>query len=656
MPASPSPTVSGLPAEKLMAAALGGAPVSSPAFAWTPPEAAAVAPWFPDYEVQALIGRGAMGAVYRAVQRKLERPVAIKLLPPEIAAREGAAARFEREARAMAQLQHPNIVALHDYGRTAEGHLFIVMEYVDGADLGRLIHAESGGLSVPHALEIVGQVCDALQYAHGRGFVHRDIKPGNVLVDKDGRVKIADFGLAKSFGIQPSGCDASDSLKAEFRAAHTLTGQAVGTPDYSAPEQLKGAPVDHRADIYSLGVMLYEMLTGDLPRGAWTPPSQRTAAPARLDEVVTRAMQTEPDRRYQQASEVKAAVTTREPAAPVRDSSAVNRVMLCLMFACIIASAFITPTGDGLTMLMLAAPFIALAVYFKMKRRPAGLVAVMIAGMAMGAAILLAVLQLGQSPGRGRAGGPVERSQMETITPAQDGRVAEILVRRDETVVPSTVLAKMDDTRIKGELPLWRDEVLARWTKEMEEEERQLIAMQAELRRIQSAEAEDAAAIKELTMRLDRVEKSSESLGNVGEALKHAPEMESARLELVKAKARSSLHAVQASQVQESLQWHQAKRDACAKSAAALREADIHRDHISSLLPLTPDERRKHQQLLMSLADCELRTVRGGIVLRIGKAPGEFVKAGEEILTVVHPGSVAPASEGSTPPAPGSSR
>jgi hypothetical protein len=389
MSAPDSPTVSGLPAEKLMAAALGSTPVSSPAFAWTPPAAEEIAPWFPDYEVQALLGRGAMGAVYRAVQRKLERPVAIKLLPPEIAAREGAAARFEREARAMARLQHPNIVALHDYGRTAEGHLFIVMEYVDGADLSRLIHAESGGLSVPHALEIVGQVCDALQYAHSRGFVHRDIKPGNVLVDTDGRVKIADFGLAKL-------------LHTPRDTAATMTGQALGTPDYSAPEQLKGAPVDHRADIYSLGVMLYEMLTGDLPRGAWTPPSQRTTAPARLDEVVTRAMQTEPDKRYQQASEVKAAVTAREPAPAARahDYSAVNRVMLWLMFAFIVASAFITPTGDMLTMTMLAAPFIALAVYFKLKRRPAGLVAVLIAGMAMGAAVLLAVVQIDESDRR----------------------------------------------------------------------------------------------------------------------------------------------------------------------------------------------------------------------------------------------------------------
>ncbi len=400
MSAPDSPNVSGLPAEKLMAAALGSTPVSSPAFAWTPPAVEEVAPWFPDYEVQALLGRGAMGAVYRAVQRKLERPVAIKLLPPEIAAREGATTRFEREARAMARLQHPNIVALHDYGRTAEGHLFIVMEYVDGADLSRLIHAESGGLSVPHALEIVGQVCDALQYAHSRGFVHRDIKPGNVLVDTEGRVKIADFGLAKVVA-RHSDVESAPGQYSTLESRATLTGQALGTPDYTAPEQLKGGPVDHRADIYSLGVMFYEMLTGDLPRGAWTPPSQITAAPARLDEVVTRAMQTEPENRYQHASEVKAAATRAEPAARTAASySSVNRVMLWLMFAFIVASAFITPTRDMFTMLMLAAPFIILAVYFKLKRRPAGLVSVLFAGMAMGAAILLAVVQIDETDRR----------------------------------------------------------------------------------------------------------------------------------------------------------------------------------------------------------------------------------------------------------------
>ncbi len=321
-PISPKPDSDGEAAQaaKLLAAALNPSPVSAPAHAWEPPAVAEVASWFPDYQVEALIGRGAMGAVYRAVQRKLERAVAIKLLPPEIAAREGAAARFEREARAMARLNHPNIVALHDFGRTAQGHLFIVMEHVEGADLSRIIQAEKAGLSVPQALEIVTQVCDALQYAHSRGFVHRDIKPGNVLVDTEGRVKIADFGLAKLL-------DSPDGTPATSADRLTMTGTVLGTPDYTAPEQLKGGAVDHRADIYSLGVMFYEMLTGDLPRGAWELPSRRSpAASTRLDEVVTRAMQSEPDKRYQQASDVKQAVEGARTSAPASAAAAAPEI------------------------------------------------------------------------------------------------------------------------------------------------------------------------------------------------------------------------------------------------------------------------------------------------------------------------------------------
>ena len=475
---SPAPAVGGLDAARLLAGAL--SPVSSPAFAWEPPPAAEVVAWFPEYEVQALIGRGAMGAVYRAVQRKLERPVAIKLLPPEVAAREGAVTRFEREARAMARLQHPNIVALHDYGRTAEGHLFIVMEYVDGADLSRLIHAEGGGLGVPQALEIVGQVCDALQYAHSRGFVHRDIKPGNVLVDTDGRVKIADFGLAKLVA-RPSDAEPAQDSTLESRA--TLTGQALGTPDYTAPEQLKGAPVDHRADIYSLGVMLYEMLTGDLPRGAWTPPSQRTAAPARLDAVVTRAMQSEPDNRYQQASEVKAAVEGADATPQIATRShrwPANRIFVLLMIACNVVMVFVTPTGDLLTLLMSAGPFLALAIYFRLRRKPVGLPSALLAGMVSGALICFALQQVNQptptereiqeirslemklkdleADGYGREHPKAKKvlarlealrqeesspgsssgasSNVENIAPTHDGRVAEIKVSPGQQASP----------------------------------------------------------------------------------------------------------------------------------------------------------------------------------------------------------------------------
>lgn len=288
-------------AAQLLASTLESSPATEPVYAWEAPTAEMVGAWFPEYEVDTVVGRGAMGAVYRAQHQKLGRQVAIKLLPTELAQREGMEARFEQEAQAMSQLNHANIVALHDFGRTTEGHLYIVMEYVEGADLSRIIHAEGGGMDVPQALAVVGQVCDALQYAHGRGFVHRDIKPSNILVDTEGKVKLVDFGLAKLLS--------QESQPQSDNGPLTMTGAAVGTPDYTAPEQLSGAEVDHRADIYSLGVMFYEMLTGDLPRGAWSKPSRLVpeASPG-LDAVVSRAMQAEPDHRFQQASEVKEAV------------------------------------------------------------------------------------------------------------------------------------------------------------------------------------------------------------------------------------------------------------------------------------------------------------------------------------------------------------
>ncbi len=256
---------------------------------WTPPVVTEIAPLFPAYEIEALIGRGGMGAIYRARQPSLERLVAIKLLPLEISVDEEFAERFRHEARTLARLQHPHILALHDFGTTSEGHLFFVMEHVDGTDLARLI--ADGALDVARVLEIVKQVCEALQFAHGHGVVHRDIKPSNILVDRSGWVKVGDFGLAQI----SQGDD------------RTQSSAALGTPDYAAPEQLRGA-ADHRADIYSLGVMFYEMLTGDVPRGVFEPPSSKAPVDARLDGVVLRALHEEPERRYQQADELRKGV------------------------------------------------------------------------------------------------------------------------------------------------------------------------------------------------------------------------------------------------------------------------------------------------------------------------------------------------------------
>ena len=253
------------------------------------PELAELARLFPELEIIEQVGRGGMGAVYRVKQKNLDRIVALKVFlykpdDPEFAA------RFQREARALARLKHPNIVTVHDFG-TRENTHFLIMEFVDGLNL-RQISAEES-LTPEMALQMVPQLCDALQYAHDNGVIHRDIKPENLLLDVDGRVKIADFGLAKMTGSGNQG-------------TLTHTRQVMGTLNYMAPEQReRPTEVDHRVDIYSLGVVIYELLTGELPIGRFLPPSEKSELDARLDEVVMRALEKEPNLRYQQASEFK---------------------------------------------------------------------------------------------------------------------------------------------------------------------------------------------------------------------------------------------------------------------------------------------------------------------------------------------------------------
>jgi len=276
----------------------GGAPTNqTPLSRFIPPEPAELAKQFPQLEIIELLGQGGMGAVYKARQKQLDRLVALKILPPEVGQTEAFAERFTREARSLARLNHPRIVTVFDFGHTEEGLYYFVMEFVDGTDLRHVI--EGGEMEPAEALAIVPQVCEALQFAHEEGIVHRDIKPENILIDKKGRVKIADFGLAK--------------LLDKPATAFTLTadGHRMGTPHYMAPEQIEHpGQVDHRADIYSLGVVFYEMLTGELPIGRFAPPSKKVHVDVMLDEVVLRTLEKEPERRYQQASEVKTDVET----------------------------------------------------------------------------------------------------------------------------------------------------------------------------------------------------------------------------------------------------------------------------------------------------------------------------------------------------------
>jgi len=312
-----------------------------------PPPIAELAPLFPQLEILELIGKGGMGAVYRARQKELDRIVALKILPPGIGDDPAFAGRFAREAKALAKLNHPGIVTLYEFGHvqntdgarlwsqtqpqrvdnaastgkvasaaagashTAAPLFFFLMEFVDGVNLRQLLHA--GRIAPREALAIVPQICDALQFAHDQGIVHRDIKPENILLDRRGRVKVADFGLAKLVQTDgraelPLGQDAPQRVPA---AELTAAGKVMGTPNYMAPEQKEHPDaVDHRADIYALGVVFYQMLTGELPGKSFEPPSSKVQIDVRLDEVVLRALEKKPELRYQQVSQVKTQVET----------------------------------------------------------------------------------------------------------------------------------------------------------------------------------------------------------------------------------------------------------------------------------------------------------------------------------------------------------
>lgn len=262
---------------------------------FAPPTVRELAGLFAGLEIIEFIGQGGMGAVYKARQTALDRLVALKILPPQIADDPGFSERFTREARALARLNHPNIVAIYDFGKAGPLHYFI-MEFVEGLNLREIQVA--GRLAPAKALKIVPQICDALQFAHDEGVVHRDIKPENILIDTKGRVKVTDFGIAKI-------------VNTSEREGITGAREIIGTPHYMAPEQVeKPLEVDHRADIYSMGVVLYELLTGELPLGRFAPPSRKVEVDVRMDEVVMRTLEKEPARRYQHASQVKSDVET----------------------------------------------------------------------------------------------------------------------------------------------------------------------------------------------------------------------------------------------------------------------------------------------------------------------------------------------------------
>src|SRR5215469_2893943 len=273
----------------------------------------------PRYRIESLLGEGGMGTVYKALDKELGRTVALKLVRPEYAASPAAMARFRQELLLASKISHKNILRIHDLG-DAGGMKFITMAYVEGQDLGRLL--EAGRLPFDRVLSFARQLCSALDAAHSEEVVHRDLKPNNILIDKADNVFVMDFGLAKSFENDAT--------------MMTRTGQILGTPRYMAPEQVEAKPVDHRADIYALGLILYEMATGEIPfraesamqlmyqRVTEAPKDPRTISPdvpEYLAKIILKCLEKDPGKRYQSTREILADVDAQN--APVLSPPAI---------------------------------------------------------------------------------------------------------------------------------------------------------------------------------------------------------------------------------------------------------------------------------------------------------------------------------------------
>ncbi|WP_395743582.1 serine/threonine-protein kinase [Prosthecobacter sp.] len=250
------------------------------------PSIEAMSAYLPQFKFEKLAACGGMGAVYKAYQESLDRRVAVKILPPEFGAEKEFADRFRVEARAMAKLNHTNIVGVYDFGITGGGHLYLVMEWIEGKSLHDLIH--KGSLSLRKATNLAMQLCEALSFAHEHQIIHRDIKPGNIMVNDADHVKVADFGLAR-----PNTGEAEEE-------------NPFGTPDYAAPEIRGGSVVDHRVDIYAAGVVLYEMLTGRVPEEPRRSVTEFAKVSTRWDDIIAKATHADREKRYQDAGELRA--------------------------------------------------------------------------------------------------------------------------------------------------------------------------------------------------------------------------------------------------------------------------------------------------------------------------------------------------------------
>lgn len=323
--ASPSSGLEGLNPLGLMDGVLGGQATD-----WEPPAPESLEEVFQGFRDFRFIDRGGMGAVYAAVQESLNRRVAVKVLPPELVEDEVFMQRFKQEAHLLARLQHPHIVSVYDFGVTSTGYHYIVMEFVEGVSLMEILRREQPTPS--RAVTMVCQVCEALEYAHGRGVIHRDIKPGNILIDERGLVRVADFGLAKN----------------QMRDQSTTTGSRtrgfIGTISYASPEQRrKDARVDLRSDLFSLGVTLYELLTGCLPVGVFELASKKAGTPLLLDKIIHRCLQEDPKGRYQSAADLRRdlAKVMMKMGTPLIQRTIISKPIISMVSSVIVGMGFI---------------------------------------------------------------------------------------------------------------------------------------------------------------------------------------------------------------------------------------------------------------------------------------------------------------------------
>ena len=290
------------------------------------------------YRLEALLGRGGMGVVYRAHDLALDRNVALKILSPDLAEDERFRERFLTESRLAAAIDHQNIIPIYDAGEVA-GELYIAMRYVDGSDLKKVL--ADGALPAERAVAILSQVAGALDAAHERGLVHRDVKPSNVLLDDRGHVYLADFGLSRRLGEPGAALGAAQSL---------------GTIDYVAPEQIRGGEIDGRADLYSLGCLLYECVTGKPPYARSTDSAvlfahleEEPPAPPGLEDVMRRALAKEPDDRFETGHEfVEAARKALGIAEPNRSRWPIAAAAVGVaLIGAVLAGFFLTRSEGG---------------------------------------------------------------------------------------------------------------------------------------------------------------------------------------------------------------------------------------------------------------------------------------------------------------------